>query len=62
MSRSGKKLLSFEFERQNISGCCKKAFCVQFSSKAKHDFFQFSQWPTKWVQKLKFLQTSCRVK
>ena len=23
MSRSGKKLLTFEFERQNIAGCCK---------------------------------------
>ena len=41
MSRSGKKLSTFEFERQNIAGCCKQTFCVQFSSKAKHDFFSF---------------------
>ena len=25
-------------------------------------FFQFSQWPTEWAQKFKFLQNSCRVK
>ena len=30
-------LSTFEFERQNIAGCCKQTFCVQFSSKAKHD-------------------------
>ena len=37
---------AFEFERQNIAGCCKQTFYVQFSSKAKHDFFQYPQWPT----------------
>ena len=34
-------LSTFEFERQNIGCCCKQSFCVQFSSKAKHDFFSF---------------------
>ena len=34
-------LSTFEFERQNIAGCCKQTFCVQFSSKAKYDFFSF---------------------
>ena len=24
-------LSTFEFERQNIAGCCKQTFCVQFS-------------------------------
>ena len=33
------QLSTFEFERQNIAGCCKQTFCVQFSSKAKLDFF-----------------------
>ena len=34
-------LSTFEFERQNIAGWCKQTFCIQFSSKAKHDFFSF---------------------
>ena len=34
-------LSTFEFERQNIAGCFKENFCVQFSSKAKHNFFTF---------------------
>ena len=55
-------LSTLEFERQNFAGCCKQTFCVQFSSKAKHNFFQFSQWPTEWAQKFKFLQNSFRVK
>ena len=53
-------LSTFEFGTQNIAGSCKQTFCVQFSSKAKHDFFQFSQLPAEWAQK--FLQNSYRVK
>ena len=44
MSRYGKKLLQFEFERQNIAVCCKQTFC-QFNIKlilGKTYFFQFS--------------------
>ena len=65
MLRYGKKLSTFEFERQNIAGCCKQTFHFQFNIKliqSKTWFFQFSQWPTEWVQKFKFLQNSCRVK
>ena len=47
-------LPTFEFESQNIAGCCKQTFCVQFSSEAKHDFFQFSQLPAEWAHKFKF--------
>ena len=46
MSRSGKKLLTFEFERQNIAGCCKQNFWFQFNIKliqSKKWFLQFSQ-------------------
>ena len=28
-------LSTFEFERQNIAGCCKQFFCIQFISKIK---------------------------
>ena len=44
MSRSGKKLSTFDFERQNIAGCCKQSFQFHFNkswSKAKQDFFSF---------------------
>ena len=46
MSRSGKKLSTFTFERQNIAGCCKETFHFQFNIKlikGKTCFFQFSQ-------------------
>ena len=33
MSRSGKKLSTFEFERQNIAGCRKQTFRFQFNIK-----------------------------
>ena len=33
VSRSGKKLSTFEFERQNIAGCCKQTFHFQFNTK-----------------------------
>jgi hypothetical protein len=33
MSRSGKQLTTFEFERQTIAGCCKQTFCFQFNIK-----------------------------
>ena len=48
MSRSDKKFSTFEFERQNIAGCCKQTFHFQFNIKliqSKTWFFQFSQWP-----------------
>ena len=45
------QLSTFEFERQNIAGGCKQTFCVQFSSKAKHD---------EWAQKFRFLQNGQR--
>ena len=55
----------FEFERQNITGCFKQTFRFQFNIKliqSKTWFFQFSQWPTEWAQKSKFLQNICRGK
>ena len=45
MSRSGKMLSTFEFERQNIAGCCKQTFHFHFNIrqiKSKKHFFQFS--------------------
>ena len=46
-------LSTFEFERQNIAGCSKHTFCVQFSSKAKHDFFSFLSGLAEWAGKTK---------
>ena len=46
VSRSGKKLSTFEFERQHIAGRCKQTFRFQFNIKmiqSKTWFFQFSQ-------------------
>ena len=57
VSRYGKKLLQFEFERQNIAVCCKQTFC-QFNIKLiQGKFFQFSQWPcslVEWAKKSNF--------
>ena len=56
MSRSGKRLLTFEFERQNIAGCCKQTFCFQFNKKLIQSktwfFFQYSQWPCRMGPKM----------
>ena len=48
MSRSSKRLSTFEFKRQNIAGYCKQTFHFMFNinliqrrSKAKYDFFSF---------------------
>ena len=48
MSRSGKKLSTFEFERQKITGGCKQTYRYQFNKKliqSKTWLSQFSQWP-----------------
>ena len=33
VSKSGKKLSTFEFERQNIAGCYEQTFSFQFNTK-----------------------------
>ena len=48
MSRSGKKVSTFDIERQKIVDCCKQTFHFQLNIKliqSKTWFFQFSQWP-----------------
>ena len=61
MSRSGKKLSTFEFERQNIAGCCKQTFCFQCNMKlikAKYDYLSFLSGVANWAQKFKFPYTT----
>ena len=57
-------LSTFEYERLNIAGCCKQTFCVQFSSKAKHDFFfSFLSAVAYWMgAKIQISSNSCRGK
>ena len=45
MSRSGKKLSTFEFERQNIAGCCKQTFLFSSVLKQNMIFFSFLSGP-----------------
>ena len=55
MSRSGKKLLTFEFERQNIAGCNEQTFHFQFNLKLIQSKTLFFLVLSEWVQKLEFL-------
>ena len=45
-------LSTFEFQRQNIAGCCKQTFRFQFNIKLTQSetrFFQFSQCLAEWA-------------